>query len=49
MTVRVQVPWWRDESLKIALLSQTQRQIKIINTLTHQEHLIDVGSHTQPS
>jgi len=37
-----EVPWWRDESLKIALLSQTQRQIKIINTLTHQEHLIDV-------
>jgi len=35
-------PWWKDERLKIAKLSQKQRQIRVVNTLTHQEDLIEV-------
>eukprot|EP00656_Telonema_subtile_P026186 TRINITY_DN2816_c0_g2_i1.p1 TRINITY_DN2816_c0_g2~~TRINITY_DN2816_c0_g2_i1.p1 ORF type:complete len:181 (+),score=38.42 TRINITY_DN2816_c0_g2_i1:98-640(+) len=37
-----QTPWWRDGSLKIATLSQQQRQVRIVNTLTHHEHVIEV-------
>eukprot|EP00656_Telonema_subtile_P026187 TRINITY_DN2816_c0_g2_i11.p1 TRINITY_DN2816_c0_g2~~TRINITY_DN2816_c0_g2_i11.p1 ORF type:complete len:158 (-),score=25.51 TRINITY_DN2816_c0_g2_i11:288-761(-) len=39
-----QTPWWRDGSLKIATLSQQQRQVRIVNTLTHHEHVIEVCS-----
>lgn len=35
-------PWWRDTTFRIASLSQKQRQIRIVNTLTHQEHVITV-------
>ena len=35
-------PWWKDRSLWIAKLSQKQRQIRVVNTLTHQEDLMEV-------
>merc|ERR1712086_93024 len=35
-------PWWKDDNLKIAKLSQGFRQIRVVNTLTHQEHLLTV-------
>lgn len=35
-------PWWRDESYCIGLLSAKTRNIKIINTLTSQEEIIEV-------
>jgi len=35
-------PWWKDQSLWIAKLSSKQRQIRVINTLTHQEDMLEV-------
>lgn len=37
-------PWWKDESYLVGILSQKTRKIKIINTLTSQEHVIEVCS-----
>jgi len=37
-------PWWRDEKLCIGSLSQSTRNIRIVNTLTHQEALLEVCS-----
>jgi len=37
-------PWWKDETLKIARLSQSQRKILVVNTLTGQEHTMEVCS-----
>ena len=38
-------PWWKDRSLWIAKLSQKQRPLRVVNTLTHQEDLVEVN-HT---
>eukprot|EP00658_Telonema_sp_P-2_P081832 TRINITY_DN8493_c0_g1_i4.p1 TRINITY_DN8493_c0_g1~~TRINITY_DN8493_c0_g1_i4.p1 ORF type:complete len:238 (-),score=59.17 TRINITY_DN8493_c0_g1_i4:288-1001(-) len=35
-------PWWKDETLRIAQLSGKQRPIRVINTLTQQEHVMEV-------
>ncbi len=36
-------PWWRDEpTYGIGVLSQKTRMLKVINTLTLQEHIIEV-------
>jgi len=35
-------PWWKDENLKVAKLSQGFRQIRVVNTLTSQEHSLTV-------
>ena len=35
-------PWWRDDSYSIGVLSAKTRFIKIINTLTSQEQVIEV-------
>ena len=35
-------PWWRDESYCVGILSKKTRRIKIINTLTSQEHVLEV-------
>jgi hypothetical protein len=37
-------PWWKDDSYCIGLLSKKTRLIKIINTLTSMEHVIEVCS-----
>jgi len=37
-------PWWRDESYCIGLLSRRKRKIRVINTLSGQEHLLEVCS-----
>ncbi|XP_072036123.1 LOW QUALITY PROTEIN: cytochrome b5 domain-containing protein 1-like [Amphiura filiformis] len=37
-------PWWKDESYCIGILSAKTRFVKIINTLTSQEHVIEVCS-----
>lgn len=35
-------PWWKDESYLVGILSKKTRFIKIINTLTSQEQVIEV-------
>jgi len=35
-------PWWQDPSLVVAHLTAKPRKVKIINTLTAQEHILDV-------
>jgi len=37
-------PWWKDEAYCIGHLSQKTRKIRIINTLTSQEHTIELCS-----
>ncbi|XP_064599422.1 cytochrome b5 domain-containing protein 1-like [Liolophura sinensis] len=37
-------PWWRDDSYLVGTLSKKTRSIKIINTLTSQEQVIEVCS-----
>jgi len=37
-------PWWRDDTFCIGTLSQKTRFIKIINTLTSQEQILEVCS-----
>ncbi|KAK6177692.1 hypothetical protein SNE40_015743 [Patella caerulea] len=37
-------PWWKDESYVVGILSKKTRFIKIINTLTSQEQVIEVCS-----
>lgn len=37
-------PWWKDESYLVGILSKKTRFIKIINTLTSQEQVIEVGT-----
>ncbi|XP_053319064.1 cytochrome b5 domain-containing protein 1 [Spea bombifrons] len=37
-------PWWRDPSYEIGILSSKTRFIRIINTLTSQEHTLEVCS-----
>nr|XP_032818192.1 cytochrome b5 domain-containing protein 1 isoform X3 [Petromyzon marinus] len=34
-------PWWRDTSYQVGLLSKKTRFIRVINTLTSQEHIIE--------
>ena len=38
----VTTPWWTNEEYQIGLLSQNVRPIKLLNTLTHQEHFLEV-------
>jgi hypothetical protein len=35
-------PWWKDDGYLVGILSQKTRKIKIINTLTSQDHVIEV-------
>ncbi|XP_060587504.1 cytochrome b5 domain-containing protein 1-like [Ruditapes philippinarum] len=37
-------PWWKDDSYLVGILSKKTRNIKIINTLTSQEQVIEVCS-----
>ncbi|CAG2257939.1 cytochrome b5 domain-containing protein 1-like [Mytilus galloprovincialis] len=37
-------PWWKDDSYLVGILSQKTRKVKIINTLTSQDHVIEVCS-----
>ncbi|XP_072255435.1 cytochrome b5 domain-containing protein 1 [Pyxicephalus adspersus] len=37
-------PWWRDPAYEIGILSAKTRTIRIINTLTSQEHTLEVCS-----
>merc|ERR1712216_90742 len=37
-------PWWKDDTLKIARLSQSQREVNVVNTLTSQENTMEVCS-----
>ena len=35
-------PWWKNESYCIGLLSQKTRKVRIVNTLTSQEQVLEV-------
>lgn len=37
-------PWWKDSNYCIGLLTKRTRKIKVINTLSNQEHLLEVCS-----
>jgi len=39
-------PWWRDGSYIIGNLSKKTRLVKVVNTLTSQEHVIEVSCAT---
>lgn len=36
-------PWWRNPALVVGRLSARPRRIRVVNTLTAHEHLLDVG------
>uniref|UniRef100_A0A670KGF7 Cytochrome b5 domain-containing protein 1 n=1 Tax=Podarcis muralis TaxID=64176 RepID=A0A670KGF7_PODMU len=36
------LPWWRDGNYEVGILSAKTRRIRIINTLTSQEHTLEV-------
>ena len=36
------LPWWKKETYRIGLLSEKSHYIRLINTLTSQEHTIEV-------
>lgn len=38
------IPWWKDKKYQVGLLSKKTRFIRIINTLTHDDHQIEVCS-----
>jgi len=38
------LPWWRDDSYCIGNLSKKTRLVNVVNTLTSQEHVIEVSS-----
>lgn len=38
----VETPWWMDGQYQIGSLSQNVRPLKLLNTLTHQEHFLEV-------
>ena len=38
-------PWWKDDEYLVGILSKKTRMIKIINTLTSQEQVIEVGNN----
>lgn len=40
----VLIPWWKDPKYHIGQLASKTRMIKIVNTLTHQEHEMEVSS-----
>lgn len=37
-------PWWKNEKYCIGILSSRTRRIRIVNTLTLREQIIEVGS-----
>jgi hypothetical protein len=43
MTV-VETPWWTNSEFQIGFLSLNVRPVKLLNTLTHQEHYLEVCS-----
>jgi len=38
-------PWWEDDYYCIGKLSQKTRKIRIVNTLTKDEHIIEVNKN----
>lgn len=40
------VPWWRDESLVVGLLTRAQRRLRIVNSLANTEHPILVAGES---
>lgn len=37
------LPWWKDPKLVMGHVTAKVRRIRIVNTLTHQEHVVEVG------
>jgi hypothetical protein len=37
-------PWWQNPSFVVGRLSPQPRQVRVVNTLTSHEHLLDVGA-----
>ena len=35
-------PWWKNEALSIGVLSEKTRRVRIINTLTLEEQVVEV-------
>ena len=38
------VPWWKNNDLCIGVLTKKSRMVRVINTLTSQEHVVEVCS-----
>ena len=38
------VPWWKDASYVVGAVTEKVRRVRIVNTLTHQEHVVEVGA-----
>lgn len=37
------VPWWKDVKYEVGILSAKTRLVRVINTLTSQEHMLEVS------
>jgi hypothetical protein len=37
-------PWWKNEQYCIGNLTKKTRNVRVVNTLTHQEHVVEVCS-----
>ena len=38
-----ETPWWQDASLVVGKVTAKVRKARVVNTLTHQEHVIEMG------
>lgn len=38
-----ELPWWQDDAYVVGTLSAAPRRVRIVNTLTGHEHVLDVG------
>jgi len=38
------VPWWQDSEFVIGAVTEKTRKVRVVNTLTHQEHVVEVGA-----
>lgn len=37
------LPWWKDSKYEVGILASKTRRIRIVNTLTLQEHVLEVS------
>ncbi len=38
------VPWWQDSQYIVGAVTEKVRKVRVVNTLTHQEHVVEVGA-----
>lgn len=41
---QTEVPWWKDASYVVGAVTEKARRVRVVNTLTHQEHILEVGA-----